>query len=67
MRNTHRCPKCQSQAIVEIENKQGQQLTPVRIGAFKVASTSRYICCDCGYMEEWINNPKDLKKLKKKL
>lgn len=67
MKNTGKCAKCGSDAVIALDNNMGQQLTPVRISAFSVASTTRYICCDCGYMEEWISSDKDLKKLRKKL
>ena len=66
MKDTGRCPKCSSAALIVIDNTMGKQLTPVRIGPFTVASTARYICTDCGYMEEWLVNEKDLKKLRKK-
>lgn len=66
MKKTNRCCKCNSEAVLKIDNNLGAQFTPVRIGMLAVASTARYICCDCGYMEEWIIDQKDLKKLKKK-
>ena len=66
MKNAGRCTKCGSEAVVVVDNSMGQQFTPIRISAFSVASTARYICCDCGYIEEWIIDQKDLKKLKKK-
>jgi len=66
MKNSNRCIKCSSEAIVVLDNSMGQQFTPIRISGFAVAKTARFICCDCGYMEEWIINEKDLKKLKKK-
>jgi len=66
MKNTGRCTKCGSEAVAVLDNSMGQQFTPIRISALSVASTARYICCDCGYIEEWIINEKDLKKLKKK-
>lgn len=66
MKNSARCPKCDSIYIARVDNSMGQQFTPVRISAFAVAKTARYICTDCGYMEEWVENTKDLKKLKKK-
>lgn len=66
MKNTGRCVKCSSDAVVVVDNTMGQQFTPIRISGFSVASTARFICCDCGYMEEWIIDEKDLKKLRKK-
>jgi len=24
---------------------------------------TRYLCCECGYSEEWIDNKEDIKKL----
>lgn len=66
MKNTGKCAKCNSEAVVRVDNSMGQQTAPIRISAFNVAATARYICCDCGYIEEWITDVKDLKKLKKK-
>ncbi len=62
MKNSNRCIKCGSDAVVVLDNSMGQQFTPVRISGFSVAKTARFICCDCGYMEEWIINEKRLER-----
>ena len=63
MNNSRTCPKCQSTLVVKVDNSRGQQFNPIKTGALSVAQVSRYVCCDCGYVEEWIENNKDLKKI----
>jgi len=66
MSNSKICPKCQSALFVRVDNSRGQQLNPIKTGVFTVAEVSRYVCCDCGFVEEWIENHDDLKKIKEK-
>ena len=68
MKNTKICPKCSSSDIVRIVGKTGYRDTAnvVSSGLLFTASVSRYVCCGCGFSEEWIENEKDLEKLKKK-
>ena len=66
MNNSRTCPKCQSTLFVKVDNSRGQQFNPIKTGALTVAQVSRYVCCDCGYVEEWIENHKDLKKIEEK-
>lgn len=66
MKNLKTCPKCESTVFVKVENFRGQQLNSIKTGVLTVAEVSRYVCCDCGYVEEWIENKDDLKKIKGK-
>ena len=38
----------------------------ILLNPFKAFPVSRYICCHCGYTEEWIENKTHLDKLHKK-
>lgn len=66
MKNTETCPKCNSTNCIEIENTFSKQSNAIKITTFTCALTTRYICCDCGYIEEWIYNLEDLQKIKNK-
>ncbi len=66
MRNSDKCIKCESSAVVQVDNQRGSQFNPIKTGMLTVASITRYVCCDCGYIEDWIDNQFDLNELKKK-
>lgn len=57
MKNTKMCPKCQSTNVVRIDGFRGIHGS----GNYVLASFSsavivnRYICCNCGFTEEWID------------
>ena len=61
MKNTHQCPKCQSQDIIHVPNLDFHHIP---ISMFKMVSIARYICASCGFCEEWIDSPEDRQKLK---
>lgn len=69
MRNTHRCPKCGETRLIYIPGKAGAYGTGNSIMTgmtiFSAVLVNRYVCCRCGYSEEWID-PSDLAQLKKK-
>ena len=61
MKNSGICPKCKSDCISEIESDSlGAR---IKTGAFSIAGSSYFVCCNCGYTEEWITDKKDLEKL----
>ena len=68
MKNTKICPKCQSNEIVRIDGYAGPYgsgnnvLTGATI--FSAVDVNRYICCSCGYTEEWIDAD-DIDKIRK--
>lgn len=66
MKNTHICPKCRSNAIIRIDGNVGAYGTGNNImtGAtiFSAVKVNRYVCCTCGFSEEWIDR-EDLPKL----
>ena len=68
MNRTRICPKCGSNEIYVIDGYTGPYGSGnnVMIGAtvFTAVKVNRYICCTCGFTEEWINR-EDLEKVKK--
>lgn len=66
---THICPKCQGRDIIRINGTSGAYGTGnnIMVGAtiFSVVLVHRYVCCKCGYSEEWIDK-EDIQKLQKK-
>ncbi|MBQ9510879.1 MAG: hypothetical protein IJR55_04230 [Clostridia bacterium] len=68
MKNTKTCPKCESCDIVIVDGYAGAYgvgnniMTGVTI--FSAVPVDRFICCKCGYSEEWVRK-EDIEKLKK--
>lgn len=69
MKNTKICPKCQSNDIIMIPGSAEAYGVGnnIKAGAtvFSAVLVHRYLCCSCGYSEEWVNT-EDIPKLKKK-
>ena len=69
MKNSRICPKCNGTDIIRIEGRSGAQGSGNNIQTgmtiFSAVLGHRYLCCDCGYSEEWIDK-EDIGTLKKK-
>ncbi len=69
MKNTKTCPKCSSADILFVPGNAGAYGTGNNIQTgltiLSAVLVNRYICCDCGYTEEWVDR-EDIDKLKKK-
>ncbi len=69
MKNTHTCPKCGGTDVLRIPGTSGAYGTGNNIPSgktiFSYVLVHRYLCCSCGYSEEWIDK-EDIEKLKKK-
>ena len=61
MKNTNTCPICNSHNI--IYDNQSNYLTFNNIQIFRI---DRYVCFDCGYIEEWMNDLNKFNKEKEK-
>ena len=67
MKNSGKCIKCSSEDIVRFDGYAG----PYGVGnnimvgksIFSAVNVNRYVCCKCGYSEEWIDTD-DLEKIK---
>ncbi|MBQ9460710.1 MAG: hypothetical protein IJU51_02165 [Clostridia bacterium] len=59
MNNTRTCPKCGSKDIVIIDGNVGAYGSgnniPVGLTLYSSVPVNRYLCCSCGFSEEWIN------------
>jgi predicted nucleic-acid-binding Zn-ribbon protein len=64
MKNTKKCPKCSSSSIKRFESEVGAfgvgNYIPV---GMKSVPVNRYVCLQCGYVEEWIDSASNLKKI----
>lgn len=67
MKKTGICPKCGGNDILRIEGSNrgysagNNILTGMTI--FSAVKVHRYLCCDCGFSEEWIDT-EDIAKIK---
>ncbi len=55
MRNTHRCPKCGGTDIITVEPGLYNSFPA---GIFTPAQLERWVCCTCGFSEEWVEQDK---------
>ena len=67
MKQSKKCPKCSSDNIVFFKGLSGHNGTGsmlcVDITIFSSVPVDRCVCCDCGYVEQWIDK-KYLEKVK---
>lgn len=67
MKNTKLCPKCDSNNILKIPGKHtgygAGNIIMVGLTAVKAVKVTRFICEQCGYSEEWIENKEDIQRL----
>ena len=67
MKNTRICPKCNSRDIVRVDGYDGAYGSGnnimVGMTVFSAVKVNRYVCCSCGFTEEWIDR-EDVEKLK---
>lgn len=68
MKRSKVCPKCQSTDIIRIEGRYYGYGAGniIYFSAFRYVKVSRYLCGRCGYVEEWIDDPADIERLKNK-
>lgn len=70
MRDTGRCPKCHSGNIVRVPDNpnrhaSGNNIYTTTMTLFRKIPVIRYVCCDCGYVENWVENRHELDEIKK--
>ena len=65
MKNTKICTKCGSTDIVRFDGMVGGYGAGnnIYISALRAVKVNRYICCRCGFCEEWIDR-EELEKVK---
>lgn len=66
MKNKRKCPKCGSADIIRFDGYAGAYGSGNNIIAgatiFSAVNVNRYVCCSCGFTEEWVDQ-KDIEKL----
>ncbi len=68
MKNTKKCPKCGCDVILEVWCNPiwyRNQYIPVGATMLSAVSLTRYVCCGCGYSEEWLDKD-DIPRLREK-
>ncbi len=69
MKNTNTCPKCHGKDILFVPGRNGAygagNNIQVGLTILSAILVNRYVCCNCGYSEEWVDTD-DISKLKKK-
>ncbi len=67
MKTTKICPKCHSTDLVRFDGYTGAYGAGNNVMTgntlFSAVNVNRYVCCSCGYTEEWIDK-EDLEKVK---
>ena len=69
MRNGKYCPKCQSKNIIRVPDNSyrhasGNNIYTTTMTLIGKIPVIRYVCCDCGYVENWVENRHELEKIK---
>ena len=53
MKQTKACPKCGCKEILRVDDVHGG--IPLVLGWFGNVPVTRYVCCECGYVESWVD------------
>lgn len=68
MKNSHCCPKCSSTDIRRIPDNgryaSGNNIYTTTITLFGKIPVIRYVCCNCGYVENWVEKKEELDKIR---
>lgn len=57
MKKSNKCPKCDSTKIITLDHGSIDSRSFATIGVFRIIGVKRYVCTECGYIEEWIDPP----------
>ena len=69
MKKTNTCCKCASKDVIKIPGETGLfgVGNNVPVGFLHgTVNITRYFCSNCGYIEEWVDDIRDIKKLEAK-
>lgn len=64
MKITGKCPKCNSSQVLRFDGYRGGYGSGNHLvtSMFSSVNVNRYVCCSCGFTEEWIDT-EDLDKV----
>lgn len=70
MKNSKCCPKCNSNNVVRVPDNpnrhaSGNNIYTSTITLIKKIPVIRYVCCDCGYVENWVEKQKEREEIKR--
>lgn len=69
MRHSGVCPKCGAQDVVRIPDNgryaNGNNIYTTRATLFGKIPVIRYVCCQCGYVENWVERNSELEAIKR--
>lgn len=69
MKNMGCCPKCHSRNIVRVPDNAHRYLAHsiaiTKVVTVERVPVARYVCCDCGYVESWVENQHEMDEIKK--
>ncbi len=66
MKSSSRCRKCGSYDIINIRGLEaGYGIGDnIKSGLISQAIVSKYLCCNCGYIEEWLDDLSTVEKIR---
>lgn len=70
MKNSGRCPKCGSMDIVRVPDylrryTSGNNIYTTSMTLIGKIPVIRYVCCRCGYVENWVEKAGELDTIKR--
>ena len=69
MKNTKCCPKCHSHNVVRVLDDAHRYLANsiciTRFITVERVPVARYVCCDCGYVENWVESQNERNEIEK--
>ena len=63
MKNTKICPKCNSNDVLPIKGDYRPYRTNLTL--LSQITVTKYLCCNCGFTEDWIDNLRIVDEIKK--
>lgn len=69
MKHSGVCPKCGAQDVVRVPDNgryaSGNNIYTTRATLFGKIPVIRYVCCQCGYVENWVEQNRELEAIKR--
>lgn len=69
MKNTKRCPICGSGDVIRVPDGAHRYLANsiciTRFAVVKRVPVARYVCHGCGYVENWVEHPRERDEIKR--
>jgi ribosomal protein S27AE len=66
VKQKNKCAKCSSPELLFIPSMPGEE-PRIAVGerGMQMVAVSKFVCGNCGYIEEWVRDAQDLEKLRK--